>query len=176
MLMVKFRLESRVSVRYGHESSLFPSGRVWRETLNCLSYAAILPRNFSISARCRWCGTKLILTAHFCSLIVTALSIIRLMKVLMVNASTSVPSNPSCFLDAVHENLDTLNDYIDLKKKFLGLDKINMYDLYVPLTENFDMEIPYEKAQEIILEALKPLGEEYLENVKKAFSEGWIDV
>ena len=79
-------------------------------------------------------------------------------------------------IDAVHENLDTLNDYIDLKKKFLGLDKINMYDLYVPLTENFDMEIPYEKAQEIILEALKPLGEEYLENVKKAFSEGWIDV
>ena len=51
-----------------------------------------------------------------------------------------------------------------------------MYDLYVPLTENFDMEISYEKAQEIILEALKPLGEEYLENVKKAFAEGWIDV
>src|SRR5574344_964663 len=67
MLMVGFRLESRVSVRYGHEPSLFPSGRVWRETLNYLSYAAILPRNFSISARCRWCGTKLILTAHFCS-------------------------------------------------------------------------------------------------------------
>lgn len=77
---------------------------------------------------------------------------------------------------AVHENLDTLNKYTGLKKKFLGLDKINMYDLYVPLTENFDMKIPYEKAQEIILEALKPLGEEYLENVKKAFGEGWVDV
>lgn len=77
---------------------------------------------------------------------------------------------------AVHENLHTLNEYSELKKKFLGLDKINMYDLYVPLTDNFDMEIPYEKAQEIILEALKPLGEEYLENVKNAFSEGWIDV
>lgn len=77
---------------------------------------------------------------------------------------------------AVHENLHTLNEYSELKKEFLGLDKINMYDLYVPLTDNFDMEIPYEKAQEIILEALKPLGEEYLENVKKAFSEGWIDV
>ena len=89
------------------------------------------------------------------------------------NVSVDVYNN---LIDAVHENLDTLNDYIDLKKKFLGLDKINMYDLYVPLTENFDMEIPYEKAQEIILEALKPLGEEYLENVKKAFSEGWIDV
>ena len=89
------------------------------------------------------------------------------------NVSVDVYNN---LIDAVHENLDTLNDYIDLKKKFLGLDKINMYDLYVPLTENFDMEIPYEKAQEIILEALKPLGEEYLENVKKAFAEGWIDV
>ena len=79
-------------------------------------------------------------------------------------------------IDAVHENLDTLNKYTGLKKKFLGLDKINMYDLYVPLTENFDMKIPYEKAQEIILEALKPLGEEYLQNVKKAFGEGWVDV
>ncbi|WP_297132696.1 oligoendopeptidase F [Terrisporobacter sp.] len=79
-------------------------------------------------------------------------------------------------IEAVHENLHTLNEYSELKKKFLGLDKINMYDLYVPLTDNFDMEIPYEKAQEIILEALKPLGEEYLENVKKAFDEGWIDV
>ena len=89
------------------------------------------------------------------------------------NVSVNVYNN---LIDAVHENLDTLNDYIDLKKKFLGLDKINMYDLYVPLTESFDMEIPYEKAQKIILEALKPLGEEYLENVKKAFAEGWIDV
>ena len=89
------------------------------------------------------------------------------------NVSVNVYNN---LIDAVHENLDTLNEYIDLKKKFLGLDKINMYDLYVPLTENFDMEISYEKAQEIILEALKPLGEEYLENVKKAFAEGWIDV
>ena len=89
------------------------------------------------------------------------------------NVSVNVYNN---LIDAVHENLDTLNDYIDLKKKFLGLDKINMYDLYVPLTESFDMEKPYEKAQKIILEALKPLGEEYLENVKKAFAEGWIDV
>ena len=89
------------------------------------------------------------------------------------NVSVDVYNN---LIDAVHENLDTLNDYIDLKKKFLGLDKINMYDLYVPLTDNFDMEISYEKAQKIILEALKPLGEEYLENVKKAFAEGWIDV
>ena len=77
---------------------------------------------------------------------------------------------------AVDENLDTLNRYAEIKKKFLGLSEIHMYDLYVPLTENFDMKIPYEKAQEIILKALKPLGEEYLDIIRQAFDEGWIDV
>ena len=77
---------------------------------------------------------------------------------------------------AIDENLDSLNKYVELKKRFLGLEEIHMYDLYVPLTDKFDMKIPYEKAQEIILEALRPLGEEYLNIIKKAFSEGWIDV
>ena len=79
-------------------------------------------------------------------------------------------------IKAVDENLDTLNRYVDIKKKFLGLEDIHMYDLYVPLTESFDMKIPYEKAKEIILNALKPLGEEYLSIIQKAFNEGWIDV
>ena len=65
-------------------------------------------------------------------------------------------------IKAVDENLDTLNRYVDIKKKFLGLEDIHMYDLYVPLTESFDMKIPYEEAQEIVLNALKPLGEENL--------------
>ena len=77
---------------------------------------------------------------------------------------------------AIDENLDSLNKYVDLKKKFLGLETIHMYDLYVPLTEKFDMKFPYEKAQDIILNALKPLGEEYLDIIRKAFKEGWIDV
>lgn len=79
-------------------------------------------------------------------------------------------------IKAVDENLDTLNRYVDIKKKFLGLEDIHMYDLYVPLTENFDMKIPYEEAQEIILNALKPLGGEYLGLIKRAFEENWIDV
>ena len=79
-------------------------------------------------------------------------------------------------IDAVDESLDTLNKYIDLRKKFLGIDKMHMYDLYVPITANFDMKITYQEAQEIILKALKPLGEEYLTIVKKAFDERWIDV
>lgn len=79
-------------------------------------------------------------------------------------------------IDAVDESLDTLNKYVDLRKKYLGIDDMHMYDLYVPITSNFDMKVTYEEAQEIILKALKPLGEEYLSVVKKAFDERWIDV
>ena len=77
---------------------------------------------------------------------------------------------------AVDENLDTLNKYVDIRKKYLNIDEMHMYDLYVPITSNFDMKITYEEAKEIILKALKPLGEEYLSIVQKAFDERWIDV
>lgn len=79
-------------------------------------------------------------------------------------------------ISAIDESLPTLNKYIELKKKFLGLDEIHMYDLYVPLTDKYDIKIPYEEAQDIILNALAPLGEDYLNVIRKAFSEGWIDV
>lgn len=79
-------------------------------------------------------------------------------------------------ISAVDENLDTLNRYVDIRKKYLNIDEMHMYDLYVPITSNFDMKITYEEAQDIILKALKPLGEEYLIIVKRAFNERWIDV
>ena len=79
-------------------------------------------------------------------------------------------------ISAIDKSIPNLNKYVELKKKFLGLNEIHMYDLYVPLTDKFDMDIPYDKAQDIILEALKPLGEEYLKVIKSALDEGWIDV
>ncbi|HBG1563347.1 oligoendopeptidase F [Clostridioides difficile] len=79
-------------------------------------------------------------------------------------------------ISAIDKSIPNLNKYVELKKKFLGLNEIHMHDLYVPLTDKFDMDIPYDKAQDIILEALKPLGEEYLKVIKSAFDEGWIDV
>ena len=51
-----------------------------------------------------------------------------------------------------------------------------MYDLYVPMARDFNMEISYEEAKEIILEALKPMGEGYTSLIQKAFDERWIDV
>ncbi|GAB6137554.1 oligoendopeptidase F [Halanaerobaculum tunisiense] len=79
-------------------------------------------------------------------------------------------------LETVGDNLKPMYDYVGLKKEGLDLDQLHMYDLYVPLVEDIEMDIEYEEAQEIILEALQPLGDEYLEVIEKAFADSWIDV
>jgi len=78
-------------------------------------------------------------------------------------------------LSQVHQNIGLLHNYIHQKCDYLNLKKINMYDMYVPLSEDkFTMEYP--GAQAILLESLKPLGEMYLSIVKKGFKERWVDV
>lgn len=79
-------------------------------------------------------------------------------------------------IDVISTNLDSMEKYLKLKSEFLNLDKLHMYDLYVPMIRDFDMKIKYEDAKDIILNALKPLGEEYISIIKKAFNEKWIDV
>ncbi|HEY4538266.1 MAG TPA: M3 family metallopeptidase, partial [Erysipelothrix sp.] len=51
-----------------------------------------------------------------------------------------------------------------------------MYDIYVPMIEDIDLSFTYEEAQEIIIEALSVLGDEYVSVLKRAFSERWIDI
>jgi oligoendopeptidase F len=51
-----------------------------------------------------------------------------------------------------------------------------MYDLYVPLVDEISSDIEYDKAVEMVLEGIKPLGENYLELMKKGLNEGWIDI
>lgn len=79
-------------------------------------------------------------------------------------------------IDTVNANLKYLHRYVALRKKLMGLDEMHMYDLYMPIIADADSEIPYEKAKEIILEALAPLGEEYLKVLKTGFDNRWIDV
>lgn len=76
----------------------------------------------------------------------------------------------------VNQYLPLLHRYVELRKELLGLDELHMYDLYTPLLAEAPVKFTYEEAQAKALEALKPLGEEYLEVVKKAFAERWIDV
>lgn len=79
-------------------------------------------------------------------------------------------------VEAVHAGLPTMRRYLDLRRRVLGLDELNMYDLYCPMVADADMKVPYEEAQKLVLEATKPLGEEYGKLLRRAFSEHWIDV
>ena len=89
------------------------------------------------------------------------------------NIPVSVYDN---LIETVRNHLPLLHRYVSLRKKILGVENLHMYDLYVPLTPNFDMKVSYEEAKEIVKEGLKPLGEDYIENLEKGFNSGWIDV
>lgn len=69
-----------------------------------------------------------------------------------------------------------LSRYLDLRKQLLGLENLSLYDLYVPLVEDVDAEMPYEEAKKLVLEAMRPMGETYCNLLKRAFNEKWIDV
>ena len=79
-------------------------------------------------------------------------------------------------LKEVNKNLNLNHEYLSLKKKMLKLDEMHMYDVYVNSLNVEDENIPYEEGKEIVLKALEPLGEEYIEMLKYAFSHRWIDV
>ncbi len=77
-------------------------------------------------------------------------------------------------IESVHNNLSYLHEYIEVKKKILKLENIHLYDLYA--NPSFDRNVSYNEAKNIIIEVLKPLGSEYISDLKKAFSDKWIDV
>ncbi|MCD7853593.1 MAG: oligoendopeptidase F [Oscillospiraceae bacterium] len=79
-------------------------------------------------------------------------------------------------IDAVNANLPKLHRYMALRKRLMGLDELHMYDIYTPLVPDADVTISYRRAQELVLDALSVLGEDYTVVLRRAFSEGWIDV
>ena len=79
-------------------------------------------------------------------------------------------------VDNVNKNLPAFHRYLKIKKRMMGVDTLKYLDLYAPVVKDVDLEYTYDEAQALILEALKPLGDEYVSTVKKAMDERWIDV
>ncbi len=79
-------------------------------------------------------------------------------------------------ISAVHDNMHYMYDYVALRKKLLGVDELHFYDLYTPITGDFDMTISFEQAKQTVLKALEPMGEDYLNIIKEGFANRWIDV
>ena len=89
------------------------------------------------------------------------------------NIPKSVYTN---LIEAVHDNMDQMHRYVSIRKRLLDVEELHMYDLYAPLVQDIDMDIPYEKAKEIVAEGLRPLGEEYQKILQEGFNNRWIDV
>jgi oligoendopeptidase F len=81
----------------------------------------------------------------------------------------------STLIEQINNNLPTLHRALDLKKRMLGLDELHYYDLYVPLVQKVDMSFTVEEGQNVLLDALKPLGDEYVTVLQKSYDDRWID-
>lgn len=79
-------------------------------------------------------------------------------------------------IETVSDHLHLLKRYISLRKKILGVAELNMFDLSTPLVQDVKMEVSYEEAKDLVIEGMKPLGEEYGELLKTIFSDRRIDV
>ena len=78
-------------------------------------------------------------------------------------------------VNTAKNNTKPLQRYLKLRKKILGLEKYYNFDGSINLIE-FDKEYEYDDAKEIVLNSVAPLGKDYVEKMKKAISEGWLDV
>ena len=89
------------------------------------------------------------------------------------NLPLSVYAN---LVQTAHPHLPLLQRWAALRKKTLGVDELHAYDLYQPLVEGGQAEIPYDEAVVTILAALQPLGPEYCATVERGFASRWVDV
>ena len=77
-------------------------------------------------------------------------------------------------IKSVHNNLKSLYKYWDIKKQLLKLDELHIYDTYAEISDD-NKKYSFEEAKELVLNAVKPLGKDYEDNIKKSFTDGWID-
>lgn len=62
-----------------------------------------------------------------------------------------------------------------LRKRVLGLDKLNSYDMHISIVKDQELALEYEQAVDLVKEALKVMGKEYSDILATSFTDGWID-
>jgi oligoendopeptidase F len=88
------------------------------------------------------------------------------------NIPVSVYDN---LIATVRANLPVLHDYYDLRRKVLKLDGIHQYDTFVPLVPELQTNFTFDEAVDLVLEALSPLGSEYVAELKRGLHSRWVD-
>ena len=79
-------------------------------------------------------------------------------------------------IQTVHDYLPAMHDYVGLRKEVLGYDRLHFHDVYASLVGSYDKTYTFDEAKELIIEALKPLGEEYVAIVRSSFEDRWMDI
>jgi len=74
------------------------------------------------------------------------------------------------------KNLPVWHRYFAIRRKALGLRKLSYYDMWAPITRK-PVKVPFERAVELICESLAPMGEEYVDTVRRGcLQERWVDL
>lgn len=79
-------------------------------------------------------------------------------------------------IELVRQHAHLLQRYLALRKRVLGLEHLRTFDLYVPLVERPERSYTYQEARELVLEALRPLGADYVEPLRAGLANRWVDV
>lgn len=86
------------------------------------------------------------------------------------------PEVYNAVIESVSNGLEPLFKYYRIKKEILGVDEMHIYDTYADVISKCNKEYTYEDAKNIIKDTLKVFGDDYINNINKAFDERWIDV
>lgn len=79
-------------------------------------------------------------------------------------------------IEVFKRNFPVWQRYFEIRRQALGLEKLEPYDMWAPLTKN-RVTIPFEKSVEWIAEGLLPLGTDYVGILRNGcLEERWVDV
>ena len=90
-----------------------------------------------------------------------------------LNIPTDVFHN---LINTFRKNLPVWHRYFDIRRRALGLKKFAYYDMWALIAKK-KVKVPFERGVELICESLAPLGEDYVETVRRGcLQERWVDV
>lgn len=78
-------------------------------------------------------------------------------------------------IKAARDGAEPLQRYLRLRQRALGLEQLEIWDLYAPVIEPTIKDVPFNEAKKLVADALTPLGDDYLAVYWKGFDEGWVD-
>ena len=85
---------------------------------------------------------------------------------------TSVYTN---LIESVDRHLPSLYRYYDVRRRKMRLKEIHQYDTYVPILSDLQVRRTWCQAVDLVLEALTPLGSDYVATLQRGLRGRWCD-